>query len=324
MIPSLTVVIPCHNAAETLGVQLDALAAQRDVVPFEVLICDNGCTDGTAGVALAHQGGLDVRVVAAADRAGAAHARNVGVRAARADWIAFVDADDEVAPGWVAAMVDALARHPFVAGRFDGARLNDPAVLRSRPIQQRSALQESRYGPGLPHAGAGNMGVHREVFDAVGGFDESLLCLEDTDFCWRVQLAGWPLTFVPEALLHMRLRSSLAGMLTQGRRYGAATAELEHRYPASARPATPAGTETTNSTGTPASKVAVPAGGTVGVGVEATAARSPLAGVRDLLRARPGAGALLWTLGWHVGHRTWRPEADRSAGPRLGATGTRT
>ena len=97
-------------------------------------------------------------------------------------------------------MFSALDAHAFVAGRFESTRLNSASAIRSRPLQQADGLQDSGIGPRLPHAGAGNMGIHRSVFEAVGGFDAELGCLEDTDFCWRVQLAGVPLVFWPDAV----------------------------------------------------------------------------------------------------------------------------
>lgn len=74
------------------------------------------------------------------------------------------------------------------------------------------------------------MGVARNVFVAVSGFDEGLRCLQDSDLCWRIQLAGTPLTYHREVLLHTRLRNSLTGMARQGYLYGRSCAQLESRY----------------------------------------------------------------------------------------------
>jgi glycosyltransferase involved in cell wall biosynthesis len=279
--PTLSVVIACRNAEATLGVQLEALAREPRHAEWDVLLCDNGSTDGTIALAERYRQKLpNLRVVPADGRPGPAHARNVGAAATVAPWLAFVDADDEIAPGWVPAMFAALGRHAFVAGSFDAIRLNSPAVVRSRPLQQSDGLQDGGIGPRLPHAGAGNMGIHREVFEAVGGFDADLGCLEDTDFCWRVQLSGVPLVFWPEAVVHVRLRSTIRRMWGQGRAYGAATAELEHRY---------AGVKAAD----------LPPGGS-------PAAAQATAGRWQLLTP----GALTWRAGWHVGHRRHRPPAS--------------
>jgi glycosyltransferase involved in cell wall biosynthesis len=287
--PTLSVVIACRNAEATLGVQLEALAREPRHAEWDVLLCDNGSTDGTVALAESYRRLLpNLRVVTAGERPGPAHARNVGAASTDAPWLAFVDADDEIAPGWVAAMFAALDRHAFVAGSFEARRLNSAAVVRSRPLQQADGLQDSGIGPRLPHAGAGNLGIHREAFEAVGGFDADLGCLEDTDFCWRVQLSGVPLVFWRDAVVHVRLRSTIRRMWAQGRAYGAATAELERRYAAVTAADLPAG-------GSPAATPAGPA--------------HPLSELARMLTP----GALIWRTGWHVGHRSHRePTGSRA------------
>ncbi len=272
----LSVVIACLDAQDTIGVQLEALARQVLPLPdgagWEVLVCDNGSTDRTLEVVQGYRSRLPLRVIHASARRGAGAARNAGARAASGTWLAFCDADDEVAPGWVAAMADGLRRHAFVAGRFDSARLNGRRARRSRPVDQTTGLQRSSGLVDLPHAGAGNMGMHRELFLSLGGFDPEVRCLEDTDLSWRAQRAGAELVYLPEAVVHVRLRSTLPAMYAQGRAYGGAHAALESRY---AAPASEGG-------GRPASS----------------------AGLRAWLAGRPSLGRLVWQLGWHRGHRS--------------------
>ena len=302
MAPLVSVVIAARNAEMTLGIQLAALSRQDCSVPWNVVISDNGSTDNTAAVIRAYRSRLpELVVIDSSTQAGPGFARNAGANATNARNLVFCDADDEVAPGWLAAMVAALERDPFVAGRFESSRLNNPRTLRSRRLAQADRLQESPFGPGLPHAGAGNMGVRRETFVAVGGFDPTVGCLEDTDLCWRIQQSGTPLVFHPEAVVHVRLRSSLRTMWRQGREYGRAAALLEHRYPR------------------PPDRDPVPE---AGAGQRSS---TVLGGALSLLRERRSAGSLLWGLGWHVGHRERRSlpaTSDRlrtSDGPTAGA-----
>lgn len=274
--PVVSVVIACRDAAETLAVQLRALATQDCPWTWEVLLCDNGSRDESLALARRHAGSLPgLRVVDASQRPGPAHARNVGVAAARGRWIVFCDADDEVAPGWLVAMGRALQDHPFVAGRFEGHRLNRGRVARSRPVDQQHGLQASEIGPGLLHAGAGNMGVHRDAFLGVGGFDETLVTLEDTDLSWRLQLAGAELHFAADAVVHVRLRTSLLAMYRQGHGYGVAYAELERRYGRPGRHTSAAG------------------------------------GAHRRWRLDPGR--TVWQVGWHVGYRADSQPRVRSA-----------
>lgn len=225
----LSVVIPCLNEERVIGEQLGALAAQRWAAPWEVIVADNGSTDGTCAVVDHFRGYLPrLRLVEASARRGAAYAMNEGVRAARAPAIAFCDADDMVGVGWVRAMGEALTAHAFVAGRFEETRLNAPWAAASRPNPQADGLQQKHY---LPYAGAGNMGVRRAVFEAVGGFDDGIRHLFDVDFCWRVQeQTGVPLTYVPEAVLHVRYRHTLWAIFQQARHYARAKHLLLEHY----------------------------------------------------------------------------------------------
>jgi glycosyltransferase involved in cell wall biosynthesis len=231
---AVSVVIACRNAADTLPVQLSALASQHLDRPWEVVLCDNGSTDRSLEVATAFAAQLPLRIVDAGGCVGAGQVRNLGVTQSRGRAVVFCDADDEVAPGWLQAMVHALDHHPVVAGRFEGTKLNDAAVLRSRGVPQSAGLQTADYGACLPHAGAGSLGVDRTLFSALGGFDPQVRWLQDTDFCWRVQLSGIALHFEPAAVVHVRLRPHVAGSFRQAVQYGRAHAVLEQRYGAGA------------------------------------------------------------------------------------------
>ncbi len=225
--PVVSVVIPAYDVADTLGVQLEALTQQTFDRPWEVIVADNGSSDDTLGVAYAFADRLPLRTVDAHSVQGAAHARNVGAREAGAPLLAFVDADDEVAPGWLAAIVAALDGRDAVASRFDLERLNAEDVASTREVPQQKGLNENRF---LPHASASGLAVHRHVHDAVGGFDESMLRLQDTDYCWRLQLAGFTLHYVEDALVHYRLRESVAASTRQSFGYGRFDGHLYHRY----------------------------------------------------------------------------------------------
>jgi glycosyltransferase involved in cell wall biosynthesis len=217
--PELSVVIPCRDASATLRAQLDALACQRADFSWEVVIVDDGSTDGTVALAKSFDDRLELRVVPCASR-GLNAARNAGVRAARSELVAICDGDDVVGDGWVAAMRCALADHEYVTGPVELDRLNDPALADSRG--RAGAVGLPRFGDAFTYARGCNMGVRRSTLARVGWFDESTRCLDDQELGMRMHLAGVDLQLAPGAVVHYRYRTSAAEIWRQGVFYGMA------------------------------------------------------------------------------------------------------
>ncbi|HMQ32503.1 MAG TPA: glycosyltransferase [Chloroflexaceae bacterium] len=227
----LSVIIPALNVAPVIGDQLAALAAQDWDGAWEVIVADNGSRDGTVEVARRYQARLpDLRILDASGRQGAAFARNVGAQAAQGEALVFIDADDIVAPGFLRAMAAALREHPFSAPRIDATSLNSAWAARLGEHPQYHGLMRYYNEPFLHHASGCGLGMRRSLFLRLGGFDESLLRLQDTELCFRAQLAGVPMHFVPEARVAMRNRQSFRGMLRQARDWGKAEVSLVSRY----------------------------------------------------------------------------------------------
>lgn len=226
----LSVILPCRNAGATIERQLDALARQHHP-PFELVAVDNGSTDGTAGLLERYRSRIpSLRVIRAVARHNPAHARNRGIADARGDTFAFCDADDEVDPAWCGAMAQALARHDVVASRVDDRRLNTGWVG--------SIWDSSRYEtPGfvvflgfLPAASGCGFGLRRRAWEAVGPFDESFDRLEDIDYSWRAQLAGFRIHYAGDAVVHYRYRGSLGATWRQCFLDGRYETRLYERY----------------------------------------------------------------------------------------------
>lgn len=226
----LSIIIPCRNAASTIHATLHALATQTWPAPWELIVSDNGSTDNLAHVLEQWKARIPaLRLVNASTRRGAAHARNEGVKAATGEWILFCDADDVPDSGWAAAMGKALQQSGFVASRLDFDELNAPRLRVARGSTQVKALQRFNFLP-FPHAGAGTLGIHRSLHDEVGGFDETIPICEDIDYCMRVQRLGTALTFVPDAVLHCRLRTNRKGVYAQASLYAEYEVYLYKKY----------------------------------------------------------------------------------------------
>jgi glycosyltransferase involved in cell wall biosynthesis len=228
-VPRISVVIPCLNGAADIPGQLGALAAQTWPGWWEVVVADNGSTDGSADVVMEFADWLPrVRVVDASQRRGGAYATNTGMRMAEGDAVCLLDADDEAAPGYLEAMAAALEQHDLVAASYDSETLNDAAVVQARGTPQRDHLLNA-YGF-LPYAGSGGLAFQREVLERIGDFDEQLLWLFDVDFCWRAQGRGIPITFVPNAVVRIRFRADPAALYRQERNWASVEPLLYRRY----------------------------------------------------------------------------------------------
>lgn len=220
----ISVVVPARNGGQLLARQLAALLAQDYAGSYEVVIADNGSTDGSTDSANFSEAGK-IRVVDASATAGVGAARNVGVRAARGDQIVLCDADDVVCPGWVSAM----------AGAFDsGAQCVGGVVERYYPggewIARDSGVYEL-FWPGRPWPIGANCGFTRQVFDRVGGFDEGFLGGGDeTDFFWRADMAGFPTVPVQDALVKYFARERSADIARQQFNYGRGAVRLYVKF----------------------------------------------------------------------------------------------
>jgi glycosyltransferase involved in cell wall biosynthesis len=227
-------VISVLNAADTLPQQLEALASQGYKGAWEVIIADNGSTDGSERIARRWAGRLPgLQVLSASDRRGITHARNAGVAASHGDFLAFCDADDEVVPGWLEAMAEAAQHCDMVGGRIDEESLNDDLTKSWRPPwvphdQLPVALDF------LPCAVSASCGIWADVFQAVGGWNEDYAQGgTDVELSWRVQLSSYRLCFAPHAVVRYRFRRSLPMLVHQFYRYGRAEPQLYnafHRY----------------------------------------------------------------------------------------------
>jgi glycosyltransferase involved in cell wall biosynthesis len=226
----VSVVLPFRDAAHTIHQQLEALASQELSIAWEVVAVDNCSRDASREIAERFSNRLNLRMVSAPERLGAGYARNVGARHAAGRKLIFVDADDEVASGYVAAMAAALDRHDFVMSAFDHETLNPEWVRAAYGLFVRDPEDPLAEHFGVLPAAGGSIGVTRAVFEAVGGFPEDFPRMQDIAFSWKVQFAGTELHYVPEAVSRVRFRSTLRDLFRQGFSESSCAPLLYKRY----------------------------------------------------------------------------------------------
>lgn len=213
----VVVVIPVHNGAATIAGQLRSLAGQDGIDAAEVLVGDNRSTDGTADRVreVADELGLRLRVVPADGRRGAGHARNAAVAATDAAEVAFCDADDRVAPGWLAAHRRALVDHEVSIG----ATVDVPPGqgISGGDVAWPTAV--TRWGPFALVPG-NNFAIRRATFEQLGGFDERFLTGQDVDLGIRAEKAGCRWTFTADARVLRTTRDGARSRFRRAVQYG--------------------------------------------------------------------------------------------------------
>jgi len=229
----VSVAIVSWNGRSHLEVCLPALAKQQPAAcPHEVLVLDNGSTDGTKE--WIQQNHPEVRLIASPVNLGFCAGNNRLVAEADGDAIALLNNDTLPQPEWLGALTEALASAPAdvaaVSGQivdWAGERLDFASGVMTfdghafqkdfgRPLAN---LSVPASGSELLFACGGNMIVRRDSFLAAGGFDESYFAyLEDVDLGWRLWSGGERVLFEPGAIVRHRsmATSQLLGTANRG------------------------------------------------------------------------------------------------------------
>ncbi len=193
--PDISVIIPAFNRAHTLPKALDSVLSQT-LKPREIIVVDDGSTDETNAV-LANYPGL---CIISQDNRGVSAARNMGIKKAGGEWLAFLDSDDEwlkekLEKQWDAICIDdKLICHTEEIWIRNGQRVN--------PMKKHKKFGGIIYERCLPLCviSPSSVMIHRSVFEDVGVFDESLEVCEDYDLWLRI-CAKYSVLFIDEPLI---------------------------------------------------------------------------------------------------------------------------
>jgi glycosyltransferase involved in cell wall biosynthesis len=219
----ISVVIPVLDGRDGLPSTLDALVDQHGVDDVEVLVVDNGSTDGTPEIAARHR--IAPKVLHESAR-GPYAARNLGIDAASGEVVAFTDADCRPEPDWLAAGVAAVdAGADLVAGSIVQEPTGPQPSLWER-YDRATYLRQDQYVTGQGFGATANLFVRRAVFDAIGPFRPELVASGDLEFGRRATAAGFRLVYAAGARVRHRPRTTARDTWRLHRKLGSGFAEL--------------------------------------------------------------------------------------------------
>ncbi len=225
--PRISVVVCAHNEDQHIGECLERVC-DLDYPDLEVVVVDDGSTDGTAEVARRHPVTL-----LELPHGGLSAARNAGWGAARGEIVAFLDADAYPSFEWPYHLALAFeddgvgaAGGPNVGPPTDGATARCVAAAPGGPNAVLLDDESAEHVPGC------NLAVRRVVLEEVDGFDPLFRTAgDDVDLCWRVLERHHRIGWSPGALVWHHRRGTVRGYLRQQRGYGRAERLVEARHP---------------------------------------------------------------------------------------------
>jgi glycosyltransferase involved in cell wall biosynthesis len=194
----VSVIIPVYQGEKYLAAALASILAQN-YRPIEIVVVDDGSTDGTASIA---QSFHEVRYIYQENQ-GHSVAKSTGLRYCTGDLITFLDADDLWAKDSLDIQIECLATHPEM-GCVMGKMRNflEEHMVRPKWVSEEMLTED------IGSCALGASLTHRWVFDQLGHFDPRYWHGNDLDWLIRIRDAGIPVYFIPDVLLHRRIHNA--------------------------------------------------------------------------------------------------------------------
>lgn len=181
----ISVIIPTFNRRDFLGGAIDSVLKQTHA-HFEIIVVDDGSDDGTDDLLAGY--GDRIRVIRQ-EKQGASAARNSGIKAARYDLLAFLDSDDRFVETKLGIQYKAMQENPeFVVSHTDEVWYRRGRLLNQKSKHARTGGMLYDRSLVMCVVGMSTVMARKQLFDAVGLFDESLPCCEDYDLWLRTAI----------------------------------------------------------------------------------------------------------------------------------------
>jgi GT2 family glycosyltransferase len=226
--PKVSVVVCVYNGERTIDSCLASLE-KLNYPNYEVIAVNDGSTDGTRRIAESYP---YIHLINQENQ-GLSAARNVGMRVATGEIIAFTDADCMADPDWLTYLVARFQSSDF--GAVGGPNLPPPddslvaSCVAVSPGAPTHILLDDEVAEHIPGC---NMAFRREALEAITGFDPIFRAAgDDVDLCWRLQNKGYKIGFSPAAVVWHFRRNTVRDYLKQQRGYGKAETLLFFKHP---------------------------------------------------------------------------------------------
>ncbi len=234
----ISVIIPIYNGEIDLPALIDCLYKQTyNSQKVEYLLVDNNssdCTEAILETAVQEAGSKGINLYHLSEKRiqSSYAARNLGIRQAKGDILAFTDADCRPQPDWLEKLVQ-----PFVDSEV-GIVVGEIVALTGNTLLEkygdRYQVMSQKYlveHPFCPYGQTANLAIRKQAFVDVGLFRPYLTTGGDADICWRIQREGnWKLAYAPKAIILHRHRSNLKNFRSQWRRYGCSNRYLHELH----------------------------------------------------------------------------------------------
>lgn len=213
----VSIIVPTFNGVRRIGACLNALLRQSTAREFEIIVVDDGSTDGTAAVVKRYP---EVRLIRQAN-AGPAAARNRGARAASGSIILFTDDDCVAVPNWLDAML-APFRDPEVVGTKGVYRTRQTRLIaRFVQIEYEDRYRLMSRERDIDFIDTYSAAFRRDRFIEMGGYDIyfPVACAEDVELSYRMSARGWKMKFAPDAIVYHTHPDRLVSYLRKKRKF---------------------------------------------------------------------------------------------------------
>lgn len=204
MNPTISVIIPTYNRVHVLSRAIESVFAQT-YRNFELIIVDDGSTDGTAEMVQLF-GRPEIRLVRHSKNRGQNTSLNSGIEASKGKFCAFLDSDDEWLPDYLARIMDCFDYDPELGCVYSWAIICDEATGKSE-IAMRFTAAGDIYRDALTQGYVSHMitlVVKRDLLFQVGLFDEGFEVCQDDEMCIRLtKVAVFGLIPEPLAIIHL-------------------------------------------------------------------------------------------------------------------------